>query len=69
MTFINEHDQFKRNNFIKKLVSNARAIISNQIALPLGVMKMNTILYWITQIEPLEEIDLKIFSDYKLKTS
>ncbi len=69
MTFVSEHNQTKRNNFIKKLLSNARAIISNQIALPLGVSKMHSILYQIALIKPLEEIDLQIFSDYKLKAS
>ena len=33
MTSINEHNHPKRDNYIKKLVSNARAIISNQIDL------------------------------------
>ena len=64
MALKNVHSQFKRNNYIKKLVSNARAIISNQIALPLGASKMYKILIWINQIEPLEEIDLKIFNEY-----
>ena len=63
-----ENKQLKRDSYIKKLVSNARAIISNQIALPLGVHKMDKILTWVNQIEPLKDIDLKIFTDYNSKT-
>ena len=68
MTLLNIHNQFKKDNYIKKLLSNARAIISNQIALPLGISKMDKILYWINQIEPLDNIDLQIFSEYSAKT-
>jgi len=58
----------KRDGYIKKLVSNARAIISNQIAIPLGVHKMIKIISWISQIEPIENIDLSVFSEYDSKT-
>ena len=61
------HNKLKRVNDIKKLVSNARAIISNQIALPLGAKKMNKVLIWINQIEPLENIDFEILRDYNSK--
>ncbi len=67
MTIANTHSQFKRDNYIKKLVSNARAIISNQIALPLGASKMDKILYWINQIEPLDNISLDVFIQYHSK--
>ncbi|TFF34942.1 hypothetical protein [Mucilaginibacter psychrotolerans] len=66
---LNQHDEFKRNNFIKKLVSNSRAIISNQIALPLGVQKMKTIIYWIGQIAPIDNIDLDVFQEYMAQTA
>ena len=64
----NQHDEFRRNNFIKKLVSNSRAIISNQIAVPLGMQKMQAIINWIDQIEPINSIDLKVFQDYMSQT-
>ena len=51
---------------IEKLVSNARAIISNQIALPLGILKMTKINIWIvsvSQIKPIN-VDLTVFREY-----
>ncbi|MGV3539833.1 MAG: hypothetical protein ACO1OQ_08485 [Rufibacter sp.] len=54
----------QRERYIKQLVSNARAIISNQVGLPLGVLKMNKYITWIDYIRPLENIDLEIFSTY-----
>ena len=63
-----DHLLHKRENYIRKLVSNAKAIISNQIAIPLGVHKMTKIVTWINQIEPLESIDLEIFAEYYSKT-
>ena len=64
-----EHLRTQRESRIKKLVSNARAIISNQISLPLGSLKMKGILWLINQIEPLTEIDLKVFSEYNSKST
>jgi hypothetical protein len=63
MSYQNE----RRQQLIEKLVSNAKAIISNQVALPLGVQKMNKIIRWINDIEPLKE-DLSIFRDYDINT-
>jgi hypothetical protein len=51
-------------NNVKKLVSNAKAILTNQIALPLGVRKMNKIRYWINQSQSIRNIDFKIFDDF-----
>ncbi|MFD0764077.1 hypothetical protein ACFQZI_04395 [Mucilaginibacter lutimaris] len=65
---LTDHQKSKQENYIKKLVSNSRAIISNQIALPLGVSKMTTIISWINQIDPIENIDLKVFQEYMSKT-
>jgi len=61
---MNTHNQEKKENYIKKLISNSRAIISHQIAIPLGSQKMEKILYWIEHIEPLNEMDASIFSQY-----
>jgi hypothetical protein len=58
------HQEQQRQNYIDKLISNARAIISNQIGLPLGVILMKRYITYINQIKPLENIDLEIFSDY-----
>jgi hypothetical protein len=49
---------------VKKLVSNAKAILTNQIALPLGVRKMNKIRYWINQSQSVMSIDFKIFDEF-----
>jgi hypothetical protein len=51
----------------KKLVSNARAILTNQIALPLGVHKMTRILTRIGHIKPIE-IDVQVFDQFEAKT-
>jgi hypothetical protein len=51
---------------IEKLVSNARAIISNQIALPLGILKIIRLNIWvlsISQIRPIT-VDLTLFREY-----
>ena len=47
---------------IRKMVSNARAILTNQIGLPLGVRIMTRIAYWTKP--PLNKIDLKIFREF-----
>ena len=39
-------------------------MISNQVGLPLGVLKMNKYITWIDYIKPLENIDSEIFSTY-----
>jgi hypothetical protein len=44
---------------LKRLVSNAKAIVTNQIALPLGVRKMNKIRYWINHSKTVVSIDFK----------
>jgi hypothetical protein len=49
---------------LKRLVSNAKAIVTNQIALPLGVRKMNKIRYWINHSKTVVSIDFKIFDDF-----
>lgn len=58
----------QRENHIKKLVSNSKAIISNQVGLPLGMLKMNKLVSWINNIEPLTAINLQIFKEYNLLT-
>ena len=60
------YEEKERQRFISKLVSNARAIVSNQVALPLGVYKMNQILSWLEPFKKAEDIDLSIFKDYDL---
>ncbi len=48
------------------MVSNARAIISNQVAIPLGVYKMNQIIGWLEPYKEANDIDVSIFRDYDL---
>ena len=50
---------------IKKLVSNAKAIISNQIALPLGIRKMAKLKFWFGESVSLLNIDLTIFDKFE----
>lgn len=40
-------DEQKQKNYLKKLVSNARAIISYQVGLPVGCIRMGRIVYWL----------------------
>ena len=64
-----EHLKVQHESRIKSLVSNARAIISNQTTIPLGALRMERILYSINEIEPLAEIDLNVFVEYNSKSS
>ena len=61
---LNKFAEIKRNRLIKKLRSNAIAIITNQIDLHLGCIKMNTYIYNIRDIKALENIDLKVFEEF-----
>lgn len=61
------HLEEKRKSLIRKLVSNSKAVISNQVGLPIGAVKMLNIISRIKQIEPLTNIDLTVFSQYYLK--
>jgi hypothetical protein len=45
----------------KRLLSNAWAMITNQIALPLGVVKINKIISWAKESHFFKGIELKIF--------
>jgi hypothetical protein len=45
---MNEYQRQKRSNYIKKLVSNSRAMLTNQITILLGVVKMNKLITWIS---------------------
>jgi hypothetical protein len=64
-----EHSRLQREKLIKKLVSNAKAILSNQIGLPLGVSKFGPLITWIDNIEPLSDINLEILSEYNKLTA
>ena len=66
---MNELDEINRENQIKKLVSNARAIISNEIGIPIGSLKMERIILWINDIKPLTEIQLDVFTSYNNQTN
>ena len=65
---MNELDNQRRNNYIKKLVSNSRAILTNQITIPVGSQKMEKIIFWINAIKPIIEVDLKVFIDLNNQT-
>ena len=53
-------------SLIRKLVANARAIISYQVGLPVGCVKMNKILIWLAAFE---KLDYPIFNDYLKDTT
>ena len=64
-----ELDEMRRKQYLKKLVSNSRAILTKQISFPLGSLKMEKIILWINYIEPITELDLKVFAAYNSQTS
>ena len=51
----------RHRSLIKQLVANARAIISYQVGLPFGVVRMGRILSW---LKPFEVLDYPVFEDY-----
>lgn len=51
-------------NLINKLVSNARSIISNHVAIPLGVLIMSGIISDLRYKEIKLNIDLNIFNEF-----
>jgi hypothetical protein len=55
----------KHRSLIKKLVANARAIVSYQVGLPVGCAKMSKILCW---LEPYEPLDFPVFKQYAAAT-
>jgi hypothetical protein len=52
----------KRNSYFRKLVANARAIISYQVGLPLGCVKMDRLLTWLEYEGA--KLDYPIFGEY-----
>ena len=52
----------KRDGYFRKLVANARAIISYQVGLPVGCVKMNGLLYWLEHEG--EKLDFPVFRQY-----
>ena len=52
----------KRKSYLRKLVANARAIISYQVGLPIGCVKMDHLLIWLEQEG--EKLDFPIFRKY-----
>lgn len=55
-------DEQKRDSYYRKLVANARAIISYQVGLPLGCVKMYRLLTWLG--DEGEKLDFPIFGEY-----
>jgi len=51
----------RHRSLIKQLVANARAIISYQVGLPFGVVRMCRIVGW---LKPFEALDYPVFLDY-----
>jgi hypothetical protein len=58
-------DEQKHRSLLKRLVANARAIVSYQVGLPLGCEKMCKILYW---LKPYEVLEYPVFDRYTIAT-
>ena len=52
----------KRNSYLRKLVANARAIISYQVGLPFGCVRMSRLLTWL-EYEG-EKLGFPVFGEY-----
>jgi hypothetical protein len=52
----------KRISYLKKLVANARAIISYQVGLPVGCVKMTRLLTWLK--DEGQELEFPVFGEY-----
>ena len=52
----------KRDSYFRRLVANARAIISYQVGLPVGCVKMDRLLTWLEHEG--EKVDLPVFGEY-----
>jgi hypothetical protein len=52
----------KRDSYLRKLVANARALISYQVGLPVGCVKMSRLLAWLENEG--EKLDFPIFGEY-----
>jgi hypothetical protein len=57
----------KRDSYFRKLVANARAIISYQVGLPLGCIKMERIFYWLAY-EGCDVPKFPVFKKYAKET-
>lgn len=55
----------KLNTNLNKLVSNAKAILTNQIAIPLGIRKMNKLIFWISKCQYQSTVDMSIFEEFE----
>jgi hypothetical protein len=68
-TGLNKFEEMKRNRLIKKMRSNAIAILTNQIELHTGTTKMSSIIDQISDIAPLDNIGLDIFRQFYVEFS
>ncbi|RSK33084.1 DUF2489 domain-containing protein [Hymenobacter metallilatus] len=53
-------------SLLRKLVSTARSVTTGQVGLPLGILRLHTILYWLRQqnVTPLSEEDVQVLEAY-----
>ena len=61
-----EINEEKHRSLLAKLVANARDIVSYQIGLPLGCMKMGARLSWLKEFE---DLDYPVFEGYNSESS
>ena len=64
---MNLNEKIKRSNRIKRIVSNSRAILTNQIDFTIGCFKMKNLINSISETNSIENIDLQIFSEFYRK--
>ena len=55
----------KRNSLLRQLVSAARSIVTYQVGLPVGCIRLNKVLFW---LRPHKNLDYPIFEEYLAAT-
>ncbi len=66
---MNRFDELKRNRYIKKMHSNAIAMVTGQIKLREGCLKMEYLYDQADYIQPFDGFEIRIIEDFSSATS
>lgn len=65
---MNKFDELKRNRYIKKMHSNAIAMVTGQVALREGCLKMGYLYDQAHYIQPFEDFEIRIIEHFSSET-
>ncbi|WP_343680932.1 DUF2489 domain-containing protein [Chryseobacterium arthrosphaerae] len=65
---MNKFDELKRNRYIKKMHSNAIAMVTGQVPLREGCLKMEYLYDHAHYIQPFEDFEIRIIEDFSSAT-